>query len=169
MAGYGTDSGFAAWLADNGYELPTSPVPPSAAVLRNRGSNYIDATYGARFLGSIADASQERQWPREGAIVNGKLLPSDVVPAAVVNASYQAAYQEATSPGSLSVVGSASSAVKREKVGQLEVEYAAAESDGTAAGITPLISIVDGMLAPYLRCEDLTYLGILSIGGSRCG
>jgi len=168
MAGYGDDAGFTAWLADNGYSLPADPTPPSAAVLRNRGSNYIDAVYGARFLGSVVDASQERQWPREGAIVNGKLLPSDVVPAAVINASYQAAYQEAVSPGSLSVVGSVSSTVKREKVGQLEVEYQSAQSDGTAAGITPLISIVDGMLAPYLRCEDLVYLGIMSIGGSRC-
>ncbi|WSH67096.1 DnaT-like ssDNA-binding protein [Rhizobium ruizarguesonis] len=169
MAGYGDDAGFTAWLSDNGYSLPTDPVPPTAAVLRNRGSNYIDAVYGSRFLGSVVDAAQERQWPREGAIVNGKLLPSNVVPAAVINASYQAAYQEAVSPGSLSVVGSTSSAVKREKVGQLEVEYQNAQSDGTASGITPLISIVDGMLAPYLRCEDLVYLGILSIGGSRCG
>ncbi|WP_416066099.1 DnaT-like ssDNA-binding protein [Rhizobium sp. ZK1] len=166
MAGYGDDAGFTAWLADNGYSLPVGA--PSQAVLRNRSSNYIDAAYGARFLGSVVDPAQERQWPREGAIVNGKLLPSNVVPAAVINASYEAAYQEAASPGSLSVVGSASSAVKREKVGQLEVEYQSAESDGTASGITPLISIVDGMLAPYLRCEDLVYLGIMSIGGARC-
>lgn len=167
MAGYGTDSGFTAWLSDNGYVLPTDPATPSAAVLRNRGSNYIDAVYGSRFVGSVVDAGQERQWPREGAIVNGKLMPSDVVPAAVINASYQAALQEANEPGSLSVVGSASSAVKREKVGQIEVEYQSAQSDGTAAGITPLISIVDGMLAPFLRDENLVSFGIWSIGG-RC-
>jgi len=167
MAGYGGDSEFQTWLDENGYVFP--PGAPSPAVLRNRGSQYIDAVYGSRFLGSVVDPVQERQWPREGAIVNGKLIPSNVVPVAVINASYQAAYQEALSPGSLSVVGSASSAVKREKVGQLEVEYQSAQSDGTAAGITPLISIVDGMLAPYLRCEDLVYLGILSIGGARCG
>lgn len=79
MAGYGDDAGFTAWLTDYGYQLPTDPTPPSAAVLRNRGSNYIDAVYGSRFLGSVVDAAQERQWPREGAIVNGKLLPSNVV------------------------------------------------------------------------------------------
>lgn len=162
MAGYGTDSGFTAWLADNGYALPVDA--PAPAVLRNRGSQYIDAVYGSRFLGSVVDPAQERQWPREGAIVNGKLMPSDAVPAAVVNASYFAAYQEATNPGSLSAVGSASSAVTREKVGQIEVQYANAQNDGTAVSITPLISIVDGMLAPFLKDEDLLCVGIWSVG-----
>lgn len=165
MAGYGDDAGFSGWLADNGYALPDGA--PAVAVLRNRGSQYIDAVYGSRFLGSVVDAGQERQWPRECAIVNGKLIPSNVIPAAIINASYQAAYQEATDPGSLSAVGSASGTVKREKVDQIEVEYATSQSDGTATNITPLISIVDGMLAPFLRDEDLQYLGIWSIGG-RC-
>lgn len=162
MAGYGDDAGFTAWLADNGYTLPADA--PAPAVLRNRGSQYIDAVYGSRFLGSVVDATQERQWPREGAIVNGKLLPSDVVPVAVINASYQAAWQEATNPGSLSAVGSASGAVVREKVGSLEVQYAHAKEDGTAAFLTPLISLVDGMLAPFLKDEDLPYIGIWSVG-----
>lgn len=163
MAGYGDDAGFTAWLADYGYALPSgSPTP---AVLRNRGSQYIDAVYGSRFLGSVVDATQERQWPREGAIVNGKLLPSDVVPVAIINASYQAAWQEAKDPGSLGAVGSSSGVVKRVKVGQIEKEYQTAkDADGTAAWLTPLISIVDGMLAPYLKDEDLQCIGIWSIG-----
>jgi hypothetical protein len=163
MAGYGDDAGFATWLSDNGYALPVSA--PAPAVLRNRGSNYIDSVYGSRFLGCVVDPAQERQWPREGAIVNGKLMSSTVVPAAVINASYAAAFQEATAPGSLSVVGSASGAVKRVKVGAIEKEYQGVSSDGTAASITPLISIVDGMLAPFLKDENLSYLGIWSIGG----
>ena len=165
MAGYGDDTGFTAWLSENGYQLPDGA--PSPAVLRNRGGQYIDAVYGSRFLGSVVDAGQERQWPREGAIVNGKLIPSNVVPAAVINAAYFAALQEANEPGSLSVVGSASSAVVREKVGQIEVQYANAQSDGTASAITPLISMVDGMLAPFLRDDSLQCIGIWSIGG-RC-
>lgn len=165
MAGYGDDGGFNTWLTDNGYTLPVSA--PSPAVLRNRGSQYIDAVYGSRFLGSVVDAEQERQWPREDAIVNGKLIPSTVVPVAVIQAAYYAALQEANEPGSLSVVGSSSSAVTREKVGQIEIQYANAQSDGTASAITPLISIVDGMLAPFLRDDSLQCFGIWSVGG-RC-
>lgn len=162
MAGYGDDTGFASWLIDNGYVLPGTA--PSPAVLRNRGSQYIDAVYGSRFLGSVVDALQERQWPRERAIVNGKLLPSDVVPPAVINASYQAAYQEGVKQGSLTAIGTSSGAVKRVKVGQIEKEYQTAKDDGTASAITPLISIVDGMLAPFLKDEDLVSLGIWSVG-----
>jgi hypothetical protein len=162
MAGYSDDSTFNTWLTDNGYVLPVGA--PAPAVLRQRGSQYIDAVYGARFLGSVVDASQERQWPREGAIVNGKLLPSDVVPVAVINASFQAAFQEAVSPGSLSATGTSGSAVKREKIGPIETEYATASSDGSASSITPLISIVDGMLAPFLRDLTMPYIGIFSVG-----
>ncbi len=162
MAGYGDDAGFASWLTENGYVLPGTA--PSPAVLRNRGSQYIDAVYGSRFLGSVVDPLQERQWPRERAIVNGKLLPSDVVPPAVINASYQAAYQEGLKPGSLTVIGTSSGAVKRVKVGQIEKEYQTAKDDGTASAITPLISIVDGMLAPFLKDEDLVCFGVWSVG-----
>lgn len=165
MAGYGDDTAFAAWMTDNGYTLPvTAPAP---AVLRNRGSQYIDAVYGDRFIGLIAAFDQERQWPRTGASLRGVAIPSDVVPKAVVNASFYAAYQEATDPGSLSATGSATTAVTREKIGQIEVQYASATSESTGEALTPLISIVDGMLAPYLRDPNAPCFGIWSIGG-RC-
>ncbi|TCV66287.1 DnaT-like ssDNA-binding protein [Neorhizobium sp. S3-V5DH] len=163
MAGYGSDGAFETWLTDNGYTLPVNA--PSPAVLRQRGSQYIDAVYGDRFVGFIASHSQERQWPRTGAIVSGQAIPDNVIPVAVEHASYFAGYQEALKPGSLSVVGTSSSAVKRVKVGQIEKEYQTAKSDdGTAGSITPLISIVDGMLAPYLEDEDLVCFGIWSVG-----
>ena len=162
MAGYGDDTGFAAWLAENGYALPVDA--PSPAVLRNRGSQYIDAVYGSRFSGRVADFDQERAWPRTGAVANGAAIPADTVPKAVIFASYFAAMEEANNPGSLQVTGSSASMVKREKVGPLEVEYQGAASDGTASGITPLISIVDGMLAPFLCDDSLSCLGIWSVG-----
>ncbi len=162
MATYGTAGGFDAWLSLNGYSLLSGSLSNEA--LLNRAAQYVDAVYGSRFLGSMVDPLQERQWPRERAIVNGKLLPSDVVPPAVINASYQAAYQEGLKPGSLTAIGTSSGAVKRVKVGQIEKEYQTAKDDGTASAITPLISIVDGMLAPFLKDEDLVGLGIWSVG-----
>lgn len=163
MAGYGDDSTFQAWLTENGYALPGGA--PSPAVLRNRGSQYIDSVYGSRFVGRIAAYDQERQWPREGAIVSGQLIPSDIVPTAIIHASFYAAYQEATKPGSLSVIGSDATRVKRKKVGQLEVEYQSASDDSeTGWDLTPIISIVDGMLAPFLRDDSLVCVGLISVG-----
>ena len=101
MSGYGTDEGLTAWLAANGYTLPADA--PTAAVLRERGSVYIDGAYGSRFSGTPAGGfAQERAWPRTDAYAYGSAIGPDVVPAAVVQASYHAAYAEAVSPGSLS-------------------------------------------------------------------
>lgn len=162
MAGYGTNDQFATWLTDNGYALPDDAPTPD--VLRQRGSQYIDAVYGDRFIGIVASFDQERAWPRTGVSLRGTAIPSDVVPLAVIHASFFAAYTDATNPGSLIVTGSASTGIVREKVGELEVQYANAASDGTASFITPLISTVDGMLAPYLRNLNAPCLLIRSVG-----
>lgn len=151
MAGYGDDTAFAAWLAANGYTLPAGSA--SAAVLRNRGSIYIDATYGQRFSGAPTGGfAQERAWPRTGATAYGTDIGTSVIPNAVVQASYAAAWQEASSPGSLSASGSAASLVKREKVdGAVEVEYQASSGAFSAEALRLVLTEVDGMLAPFLR------------------
>lgn len=147
MAGYGTDEDFTAWAASNGY---TVPEDLTVAVLRQRGSAYIDGLYGPRFIGTpAAGFTQERAWPRTGAEVHGTAIPSDVVPVAIEQASYFAAYQEAISPGSLSVVTTTSGAIKREKVGPIETEYASG-SGNALIDATPMLSAVEGLIAPFL-------------------
>ncbi len=157
MAGYGTDQGLTDWLAANGYSLPEGA--PSAAVLRERGSAYIDATYGPRFRGQPTEGvAQERAWPRTGASVYGSALASTVIPVAVVNAAYRAAHQVAIAPASLTAISSSAGVVKREKVdGAVEVEYfEAKQAEGQPydplmpSAATPSIAEIDGMLAPYL-------------------
>lgn len=143
MLSYGSDQGFADWMMANGYMLPGGA--PTAAVLRQRGSTYIDAAYGSRFVGAPAGGvAQERAWPRT---VHG-----GVMPAAIVEACYQAAWFEANNPGGLVKAGAEVSAVKREKVDAIEVEYAAAQGP-FAVALTPLISVIDGLLAPYLASK----------------
>lgn len=164
MAGYGTDELFATWLSENGYSLPAeSPAP---AILRQRGSQYIDSLYGARFVGEPVDPfTQERAWPRRNAVVGGVAIPDTTIPNAVIYASFYAAFQEATNPGSLTAVGSASTNIKREKVGELETEYQSSSSSGSFVdGLTPIMTVVDGMLAPYLRFIPAQTIGIWSIG-----
>jgi hypothetical protein len=154
MSGYGTDEGFGLWLEANGYYLPVGA--PSAAVLRARGSAYIDATYGARFSGVPTEGfAQEMAWPRTGAYAFGQPIGDSIIPAAVVKASYVAAWQEATSPGSLSASGSEASRVKREKVeGAVEVEYEASSGLFSADSLRLVLTEVDGMLAPFLASVD---------------
>lgn len=150
MAGYGDDAGFADWLADNGYTLPvTAPAP---AVLRNRGSSYVDGTYESRLPGyRTGGLAQERAWPRVGAYAFGQPIGDSIIPDAVIKASYAAAWQEASSPGSLSVSGSEATRVKREKVeGAVEVEYQASSGEFSASSLVTLLTSVEGLLAPFL-------------------
>ncbi len=152
MAGYGDDSGFTAFLTANGYTLPVGA--PTPAVLRQRGSAYIDGLHGLRFSGvPTGGFAQERAWPRTGAEAYGVAIDPAVVPVAVIQASYTAAYQEAVKPGSLSVVVSGGKQVKRVKAGSVEVEYASADG-GVVANSTPLLSAVEGLLAPFLTVSE---------------
>lgn len=148
MAGYGDDTAFTAWLADQGYTLPADA--PAPAVLRQRGSAYIDGLYGPKFSGHPTDGfDQERAWPRTGAEAHDVAIPSTTIPNAVVQASYFAAVHEANNPGSLQVSATAAGAVKRRKVDVIEVEFFEGSGDASAdAGVK--ISAVEGLLAPFL-------------------
>ncbi|WP_169194937.1 DnaT-like ssDNA-binding protein [Devosia sp. MC1541] len=166
MSGYGDDALFTAWLTANGYLLPGGAASP--AVLRQRGSVYIDGTYGTRFVGQKAGGyAQEREWPRSGASVAGETIPDSVVPLAIIHASYEAALQEAREPESLSIIGSAAERVKREKVdGAVEVEYQSASAADFGTTLVPVMTAVEGLLAPFLRVEVTgAGVGLWSIGG----
>lgn len=147
MAGYGTDVGFQTWLDANGYTLPDNP--PSIEVLRERGSNYIDGTYGARFSGVPTDGfAQERAWPRTGACAYGQSIGDDVTPDAVVKASYVAALADAKAPGSLSVTYTPGTTKVLTKVDKIEWDVIGDASEPGA--MIPVLSAVEGLLAPFL-------------------
>jgi hypothetical protein len=149
MAGYGTDEAFTAWAADNGLTVPDGSVTAA----RQRGSAYIDGRYEARFPGTRTGGySQERSWPRTGAeTFYGEAIPSNVIPDPIIWASYTAAFQELTSPGSLAPVIIGSATVKREKVGPLETEYAVATTQADIVAMsTPVVTAIEGLLWQFL-------------------
>ena len=161
---YGTDSGFIAWLATQGYVLPANA--PSPTVLRARGSAYVDG-YEPRWTGHRTDGvMQELAWPRTGATVNcTQAIPDDVIPRAVVAAAYRAAWLEAETPGVLAGASAPlGTRVKREKVeGAVEVEYF---DDGKAllgGGPTFVDSIIDGMLRQFV-CDNTGAAFMWSLG-----
>lgn len=166
MAGYGTDEAFNAWLVANGLSLPVGA--PTVAVLRLRGSAYVDGTYGPRLACSAPSGGidQGRAWPRTGHVANGIAIEPDVVPAKWVEASYRAAYLVATAPGFGSATVNPMQRVKRQKVDVIEREF----FDGGnveigAGGLVPIDAEIDGLVASLL-CPDLTgaFAGIWAIG-----
>lgn len=167
MAGYGNDSDFEEWLFARGITLPAGS--PSAAVLRQRGSDYIDALYGPCFYGIPTEGlNQERSWPRTNAIVAGIQIDPDSIPLAVIMASYRAAVMEAESPGSLSVITDPNKRVKRQRVeGAVEREFF---EPGDSQGGFPVNSLIHGMLRSYVNgvcmgwIEETGSLGIWAVG-----
>lgn len=159
---YGTNQGFEAWLASQGLELP---LGANLDVLRSIGSSYLDSAYEWRLNCShrTGGFEQELAWPRTGQVVNGQVVPDDLIPAGWVNASYRAAYLQATQAGWATTGIDSARQTKREKVeGAVEVEYfAAADAAGSdvAAGM-PSDSIINGMVSMWLcskarRLNDL--------------
>jgi len=62
----------------------------------------------------------------------GQAIPSDAIPQPIIDASYEASFLELITPGSLSPIVTSISVTKREKVGELEVEYAVSSSSSSA-------------------------------------
>lgn len=152
MAGYGDDMAFAAWLADAGLTLPVgAPLP---AVLRQRGSDYLDATYGARLQCSAPTGGfdQERAWPRTGHMIYGDALDPAAIPAAWVKASYRAAYREATTPGWATSSRDPSRMTKREKADVVEREFFEPGETAGAAGAN-IDAMIEGLIGPFLCGE----------------
>lgn len=149
MSGYGDDTGFAAYLAGAGLTLPVgAPLP---AVLRQRGSDYLDATYAARLQCSAPTGGfdQERAWPRTGHLIYGAAVDPAAIPAAWVQASYRAAYREATTPGWATSSRDPSRMTKRERADVVEREFFDAKTTAGAAGAN-IDAMIEGLIGPFL-------------------
>lgn len=152
MAGYGTDQGLADYLSALGLTLPDGA--PSAAVLRQIGSDYVDGAYEPRLQCSARAGgfAQERAWPRTGHTINGQAVPDDLIPTAWINASYRAAYLQATSPGWATGGRDPNRITKREKVEGIEREFFASSeaATGNAAPGFNVDPLIDGMVSGWL-------------------
>lgn len=165
MAGYGDDIAFAGYLAGLGLALPVgAPVP---AVLRQIGSDYVDAAYEPRLSCSkrTGGYAQERAWPRSGHTVSGDAFPDDLIPQAWINASYRAAYLQATQSGWASDGTDPNRLTKREKVDVIEREFFAAGEGAVQGNAAPGFNVdplIDGMVAMFL-CPQGRAVGFMVI------
>ncbi|MFK4062210.1 MULTISPECIES: DnaT-like ssDNA-binding protein [Brucella] len=139
-----------------GYDLEGKPDTDLEQALR-RGTTWLDGTYGQRFIGEPATVEQALEWPRKNAVWRGSLLPSDVVPQRVKNALCEAAWRELTAPGSLSPDYVLAEAIKQEVVGPISTTYQ--DTNGGASDVLPVLSIVDGILAGFIRGKGAGVFG----------
>lgn len=147
---------FRAYCGKVGYDLADKTDPDLEQALR-RGTTWLDGTYGQRFTGEPASVEQALEWPRKNAVWRGSRVPSDVVPQKVKNALCEAAWRELSTPGSLSPDYVPAEAIKQEQVGDLSVTYQ--DSTGRAEDALPVVSIIDGILAGFVRGKGAGVFG----------
>lgn len=129
----------------------------AAEAAARRATAWLDGFYAMKFPGKPTSVAQALEWPRTCVQWRGQELGNDVIPAPVKKACCEAAIRELASPGALSpdVVGTAR--VLREKVGDLEVQYA---DVGGVEAARPLVTVIDGILSGLLggRTGEATWL-----------
>jgi hypothetical protein len=160
---YGTDDGFTAWLEANGHTLPANA--PTPAILRARGSAYVD-TYEAAWTGTRAGGfAQDQAWPRSGATLNCTVpIPDNLIPPAVVNAAYRAAYLEAQTPGALTPASAKpGQRVKRQKVDVVEREFFDDGAPQSGSGPAFIDSAIDAALRQFV-CDTAGGPFVWSLG-----
>lgn len=151
---------FKAYSERIGHDVDGKDATQIEQALR-RGTAWIDATYGARFIGEPTDIGQALEWPRKNAVWRGSTLPDDIIPRQVKNAACESAWRELTLPGSLSPDFIGTERVIREKVGDLEQQYA--DVTGGVADAMPVVPVVDGLLSGLLApAPGNTVVGFLA-------
>lgn len=151
---YGTLAAADAYFVERGNASWASASDDDRLAALIRGSQAVNGLYEPRFAGRRTGGyDQALSWPRSAAITaNGEAIADDVVPLPVTYAAYEAAAVELAEPGSLTPVIVAARTVKREKVGPLETEYAVAtQSADMVAAAKPVLTMLDGLLYPFLR------------------
>lgn len=148
MDQYCSDMGYTTWGT---IESPDSRR--ISAVIR--GCRYVVRRYSEEWPGSkVGGRAQTLPWPRDDAYdVDGELIESTEIPTEVKQAQCEAALREYVNPGSLTPDYISAQRVVREKVGDLEVQYA---DDFSTGAMVPVISTIDDILTPIFGRKSST-------------
>jgi hypothetical protein len=159
---YGTPNDFVEYCEERGYPIDGTLSPSPSEEIEQallRASMYIDGKYRGRFYGTKAGGrSQFREWPRSDAQdASGEAIDYTEIPIEIEQATYEAAFREAQSPGYLLPDYVQTERVTSERVGPLAVSYA--DNQVLSAGDTyPVIGVIDGILAPLLKASSQSNL-----------
>lgn len=118
-----------------------------------RASSTLDGVYSDKFSGTKSGGRQQLlSWPRDGAIdyCTNEVIPSDEVPTAVINATYEIALAELVNPGSSAPSVTPGRIVKRQKVDSIEREFFGSESGVSAESMRPVLLAVEDALKCFI-------------------
>lgn len=148
---YGNAADFVSYHEDRGRDIPGSWSDTGISAALLVASEWLDASYADSWVGyPTGGYSQERLWPRSAAYTNTSpsyTFTDDEIPLAVVSATYEAAYRELTTPGTLGADFTPGKYKSVKIDGAVQVEYASMFSAGEAQIQMPVLA---GLMNPLL-------------------
>ena len=159
---YGTVAAFRAYFTERGKDVSAlldGNISASLVV----ASEWLDATFRGQFPGlKVGMRAQVREWPRNGATdVYGYVIDMTVPPIEVEQATYQAAYNDATVQGVMSAPFQPSQYKSVSVSGAVAVDFASFFDASEAQKQFPIISeiltpVLIGSLAGSARYSGST-------------
>ena len=153
-----------AYYEARGYTTPdnvTDDAAMTAALLV--ASDYIDGLYASLFPGvKVGFRAQLREWPRTGAIDwLGYVIQPTEFPPELLNAVYEAALREITTPGSLTTDVKLNEVVHSVTVeGAVSVDFASSRETFGVDDLQLHIPIIDRIIAPILTGNNANTSGL---------
>jgi hypothetical protein len=118
-----------------------------------RGTMWFDAIYGVLLAGDLVSTTQALALPQDNLYdYRGNLAPSDSIAPVFKKATAEGVYRELVSPNSLLPVVVETEIIKSVKVDTIGVEYE--KSSRGAYGSIPSLSVVDGMMRPWVGIRN---------------
>ena len=160
MAGYGSAAGFKTYHDERGRDVPPHWHDADITAALLVASEWLDGAYASLWSGAPTGGyTQERQWPRTGATTNttpAYEFTNSEIPQSVVNATYEAAYRELSTPGSLSVDFTQSKFNQVRVDGAIQVEY---RNDFVSSSEVQLqITSIQNMMSPLVTNTSSSFL-----------
>lgn len=153
MSFYGTAVAFEEYHEARGRTISVSWDTPAIETALLVASEWLDAAYGTKWIGYPTNGfTQTRQWPRAEATVPNSTpeytYTDSTIPDPVVYAVYEAAFREATTPGSLTVDVKPKKYKSARIEGAVSVEYNL--SLESAFDNQLIITVIQSLMAPFL-------------------
>lgn len=128
-----------------------------------RATAYLDGVYGSRFIGEASTFEQSLEWPRKRAKFRGKFFADNEIPAKIIAATCEAAFITSRDPSALTTGFNTEAQIVREKMGDLETQYAD-NATTTLAGALPKYSVIENLLFGLITPEQagMAVLGSVS-------
>lgn len=162
---YGTAAGFVAYWEARGNttlaNIDEDQIGPALLI----ASEWLDAAFIENFEGLKVDGrEQEREWPRTGVFdIYGYTVPSSAVPREIVQAVYEAAARQITTPGVFFKDYTPSKYKSVSVSGAISVEYAT----GSAYDFQTGFPAIAAKLHPIIGARGAQSVSSLSGASSR--